>query len=57
MGMGFHNKFLLLFDKEEMFWLEFTAQLNTYLSVKDPDYQFLNYCAYGKPGLVSAHIF
>ncbi|GFE54178.1 amine flavin-containing family member protein [Babesia ovis] len=51
--MGFHNKVVLRFKNEDVFWSSDTPQLNTL----DPRFQFLDLHMYGKTGCILAHSF
>jgi monoamine oxidase len=53
LGMGVHNKVVLRFRPEDVFWPPGTPQLNCV----DPRFQFLNLNAYDKPGVLLAHVF
>lgn len=53
MGMGVHNKIVLRFREEDIFWPPKVPQLNCI----DPRFQFLNLHSYGKTGLLLVHIF
>lgn len=53
MGMGVHNKIVLRFREEDMFWPPKVPQLNCL----DPRFQFFNLHAYGKPGVLLVHVF
>lgn len=52
-GMGVHNKVILWFRKEDVFWPEDVVQLNC----ADERFQFFNLHAYGHMGLMVAHVF
>ncbi|KAK1936078.1 putative amine oxidase [Babesia divergens] len=51
--MGHHNKVILRFQPEDVFWSCGTPQLNTL----DPRFQFLDLDMYGKRGCILAHCF
>lgn len=53
LGMGVHNKVVLRFREEDVFWPRNTPQLNCL----DLRFQFFNLHAYGKPGVLLVHIF
>mmetsp|Transcript_423 Transcript_423/g.1032 ORF Transcript_423/g.1032 Transcript_423/m.1032 type:complete len:486 (+) Transcript_423:55-1512(+) len=50
---GAHNKIILRFDPSKMFWPSSVPQFNC----DDQRFQFLNLHAYGKLGMLMAHIF
>lgn len=52
-GMGTHNKVVLLFNEEDVFWEEKVAQFNC----PDHRFQFMNLHALGHKGLLVAHVF
>ncbi|GIX62816.1 amine oxidase, putative [Babesia caballi] len=51
--MGHHNKVVLRFREEDVFWRSDTPQINTL----DPRFQFMNLDVYGKRGCILAHCF
>lgn len=53
LGMGIHNKVILRFKPEDVFWPPTTPQINC----MDPRFQFFNLHAYGKPGVILTHVF
>jgi monoamine oxidase len=53
LGMGVHNKVILRFAPEDVFWPPGSPQLNCL----DPRFQFLNLNAYDKPGVLLTHVF
>lgn len=53
MGMGAHNKVILRFREEDVFWPPKLPQLNCL----DPRFQFFNLHTYGKPGVLLVHVF
>jgi len=57
LGMGVHNKVLLRFKEEDVFWPEFVPQLNIEGSLHKKGMQFANFHAYGKTGVIVAHMF
>lgn len=53
MGMGIHNKIVLRFSEDDVFWAAQTPQLNCI----DERFQFFNLHAYGKTGVLLVHVF
>lgn len=53
MGMGVHNKIILRFSPDEIFWPGGVPQINC----PDPRFSFLNLHAYGKEGVLLCHVF
>lgn len=53
MGMGVHNKVILRFSPNEIFWPQEVPQINC----PDPRFSFLNLHAYGKEGVLLCHVF
>eukprot|EP00178_Gracilaria_changii_P004658 TRINITY_DN1757_c0_g1_i1.p1 TRINITY_DN1757_c0_g1~~TRINITY_DN1757_c0_g1_i1.p1 ORF type:complete len:1091 (-),score=161.14 TRINITY_DN1757_c0_g1_i1:1046-4318(-) len=53
MGMGIHNKVVLRFREEDIFWPPKVPQLNCL----DPRFQFFNMHCYGKTGTILVHVF
>lgn len=53
MGMGVHNKIVLRFREDDVFWPPKIPQLNCL----DPRFQFFNLHSYGKPGVLLVHVF
>lgn len=53
MGMGIHNKIVLRFSDDDVFWAAQTPQLNCI----DERFQFFNLHAYGKTGVLLVHVF
>jgi len=53
LGSGAHNKIIFRFRPKDVFWPPDIPQLNT----DDPRFNFLNLHAYGKQGLLMAHVF
>lgn len=53
LGMGVHNKVILRFHPDDVFWPPNTPQINCL----DRRFQFLNLHAYGKFGVLLTHIF
>lgn len=53
MGMGVHNKIVLRFKEDEVFWPSKVPQLNCL----DPRFQFFNLHCYGKTGVLLVHVF
>jgi monoamine oxidase len=53
LGMGVHNKIILRFHPDDVFWPPGTPQLNCL----DPRFQFFNLHAYGKTGVLLTHVF
>ncbi|ORM39371.1 DNA replication licensing factor mcm5-A [Babesia sp. Xinjiang] len=51
--MGHHNKVIMRFRDEDIFWTSDSPQLNTL----DPRFQFLDLNMYGKRGCILAHSF
>ncbi|EDO07359.1 vin containing amine oxidoreductase family protein [Babesia bovis T2Bo] len=51
--MGFHNKVILRYKPDDIFWKSTSSQLNTL----DPRFQFLDLDRYGKTGCILAHSF
>lgn len=51
--MGHHNKVILRFHPNDIFWPTDSPQINTL----DPRFQFLNLHMYGKTGCILAHCF
>lgn len=52
LGMGIHNKIIVRFAPEDVFWPKMTPQLVPL----DQRFQILNLHAYGKPGVLCAHV-
>eukprot|EP00466_Bigelowiella_natans_P002341 jgi/Bigna1/145274/aug1.97_g19982 len=52
LGMGTHNKVVMRFREEDVFWPPSTPQLLS----PDPRFHFLNLNAYGKTGLMLCHV-
>eukprot|EP00172_Hildenbrandia_rubra_P004445 Plantae.Rhodophyta-Hildenbrandia_rubra.ctg9002.p1 GENE.Plantae.Rhodophyta-Hildenbrandia_rubra.ctg9002~~Plantae.Rhodophyta-Hildenbrandia_rubra.ctg9002.p1 ORF type:complete len:1052 (-),score=206.07 Plantae.Rhodophyta-Hildenbrandia_rubra.ctg9002:892-4047(-) len=50
---GVHNKVVMRFADEDVFWPRDTPQINC----ADPRFQFFNLDAYGKTGVLLAHVF
>jgi len=57
MKMGIHNKVIMRFGGAEVFWPEFVPQLNVEGRIKEAGMQFANLHAYGKTGIIVAHLF
>lgn len=53
MGMGIHNKIILRFNEDDVFWPPLIPQLNCL----DPRFQFFNLHSYGKTGVLLVHVF
>lgn len=53
LGMGVHNKVILRFREEDVFWPGNVPQLNCF----DPRFQFFNLHSYGKTGTLLVHVF
>lgn len=53
MGMGVHNKVILRFRERDIFWPPSIPHLNCL----DKRFQFFNLNAFGKPGVILAHVF
>lgn len=53
MGMGVHNKIVLRFNAEDVFWAEHLPQMNCL----DARFQFFNLHSYGKVGVILVHVF
>lgn len=51
--LGVHNKFVLRFAPEDVFWPKTVAQINCL----DRIFQFLNLHAHGKAGVIVAQVF
>ncbi|PXF47302.1 Lysine-specific histone demethylase 1A [Gracilariopsis chorda] len=53
MGMGVHNKLIIRFREEDIFWPPKVPQLNCL----DPRFQFFNMHVYGKTGVILVQVF
>ena len=53
LGVGVHNKVILRFAERDVFWPHSVPQLNCL----DERFQFFNLHAYGKTGVILAHVF
>lgn len=53
LGMGVHNKVILRFHPDDVFWPAQTPQINCL----DERFQFFNLHAYGKRGVLLTHVF
>lgn len=53
MGMGVHNKVILRFREDDVFWPPKIPQLNCL----DPRFQFFNLHSYGKTGVILVQVF